>query len=70
MTTRQMYRCEVFLPRRNEWVTIDDTPEPTTQKTYEKELLKSFPVLQSRLWRVVPTDRKPAKTLFTLSVDL
>jgi hypothetical protein len=70
--SRRMYRCEVASIREPErWIVLDESPRPTTVRAYQKAMRKAYPILASRMWRVVPNDgKKPARILFTMSVDL
>jgi hypothetical protein len=65
-----MYRCEVILPRTGEWHVLDECTSPTTRAAYERAMRRAYPILASRTWRVVPSDHRPGRVLFTLSIEL
>jgi hypothetical protein len=71
MTVAQsMWKCEVFIPRTRQWSVLDETTEATTRTAYRRAVQKAFPILAHRQWRIRPSSRRPAKILFTITVEL
>lgn len=58
-----MLQCEVYIPRTRSWIVWDHAPYPTTRRLYRAEMLKAYPVLRGRRWRIAKSNRRPAKTL-------